>query len=117
SDLADLAHELAVARELQDRAVILGVAAQPDETLAVGEDTMFAADPLVAGAAAPAAQEIALGIELHDGRRRHAALAARRRQGRASFIGCERAGPLQHPDMILSVDGQATDLPEQPVVG
>src|SRR5262249_29652357 len=51
-DLADLAHELAGARELQHRAVGIGVAAHPDEALAVGEDAVLAADPGVAVARA-----------------------------------------------------------------
>src|SRR6185295_17799755 len=75
---ADLHQELAVLRELQDVAVVgAAVAADPDVALAVDLQAVVRRRPLVAGTilAAPAAQEIALLIELHDRRRLLAARA------------------------------------------
>src|ERR1035438_1480814 len=80
-NLADLRGELAGEREFQDGVVIVGIAADPDETPLVDLDAVLAPDPLIALAgAAPGAQQIAVGVEFQDRRRRDAALRARRRQ-------------------------------------
>jgi len=76
--LAVLGDELAVARELQDVRVGTAVAADPDETLVVHDDAVVRLGPRVGRAglrAAPAADEVALGVELEHRRRRIAALA------------------------------------------
>ena len=77
--LADLHHELAVAGELQDEAVVLVVAAEPDEALV---DRRGCRAPAWASRSparpAPGLHHVALGIELDHRRRRHAALRARR---------------------------------------
>ncbi len=72
---ADLLHELAVARELQDLAVlVLGIAADPDEVVVVDENAMLVGGPFVAlTGAAPGLHDIADLIELDDGRRGDAA--------------------------------------------
>src|ERR1019366_4546996 len=61
-DLADLHDELAVEREFQDGVVVVGIAADPDETPLVDFDAVLAPDPLIALAgAAPGAEQIAVG--------------------------------------------------------
>ena len=80
---ADLQHELAVLRELQNlivghwtqvldavgRAVVAG---DPNEALMVDKDAMLALDPLVAGAlAAPRPDEVPRRVEHDDGRGGH----------------------------------------------
>ena len=79
--VADLHHEFAVGRELQDLVVpdrlhprlAIGRtidAADPHETLGIDVDAVLALRPLVARCvAAPGAQEIAIGIEHQDRRR------------------------------------------------
>ena len=66
---------------------------------------------------APALDEGAVGVELHDRRRRGAALVARRRQRRALLVVGERARPLQQPDVVVGTDRDARHLAQQPVVG
>jgi hypothetical protein len=48
--LADLQHELAVGRELEDLAVVVAVAGDPDEALRVDVDAVLVARPVVARA-------------------------------------------------------------------
>src|SRR5215218_3544123 len=81
--LADLQHELAVAGELQDVAVLIAVRREPDEALVVDVDAVLVLRPVVALArAAPGLDEIALGIELEHRGGGLAALRARRVEGR-----------------------------------
>ena len=114
---ADLLHELAVARELQDLAVlVLGIAADPDEVVVVDENAMLVGGPFVAlTGAAPGLHDIAGLIELDDRRRRDAAAHARRRSAALLAIG-QRAGAVHDPDMILRVDIDAADLADDPIV-
>ncbi len=116
--LADLQHEPAVHGELEDLAVVLVVAGEPDEIVVVDVDAVLALRPIVTGPRpAPVADEIPRGVEHQHGRRRSAALGLRRiLLGRALAL-VERAGPLHHPNMVESVDPDAGHLPEQPVVG
>ncbi len=114
--LADLQHELAVLRELQE--LVVGdrlkpgrplrravVAADPDEALVVDMDAVLALRPLVARAgAAPGLDEIARRVEHHDRRRRHRGL-----------LRLERARPVQHPDVVLRIDGDAGRIAELPL--
>src|SRR6478672_3099141 len=51
-DLADLHHELAVEGEFQDGVVVIGVAADPDESPLVDLDAVLAPDPFIAFAGA-----------------------------------------------------------------
>ena len=86
-DAADLRYELAVEGEFQDRVVVVGVAADPDEAFLVDLDAVLAPDPFIAVAgAAPGAQQIAVGVEFQHRRRRDAAFRTRRRQRRALLV-------------------------------
>ena len=116
-DLADLAEELAVEGEFEDGVVVVGIAADPDETAVVDFDAVLAADPFIAFAGpAQEARRLAVGIELQHRRRRHAAFRARRIERCALFVVGERARALDDPDMSLAVDGDAADLADDPVV-
>src|SRR3984957_5352963 len=117
-DLADLHHEFAVEGEFQNGVVVVGVSPDPDETLVVDLDTVFAADPFVAFTrSAPAAQQIAVAVELQHRWRRHAAFRARRRQRCPFLVVGQRAWAMDDPDVALRIDCDATDLAEDPVVG
>src|SRR6185369_17423151 len=75
---AELLDELAVLRELQDVAVLAAVAADEQVALGVGRDAVVRLRPLEAlSRSAPRADEVALGVELDDRRRRHTALGLR----------------------------------------
>ena len=116
-DLADLHHEFAVEGEFQDGVVVVGIAADPDETPLVDLDAVFAPDPLIAFAgAAPGAQQVAVAVEFQHWRRGDAAFRARRRQRGAFLVVGQRARPVDQPDMALPIDGDAADLAEDPVV-
>ena len=116
--LADLQHEFAVHGELEQLAVGLVVAGEPDEIIVVDIDAVLALGPIVALArTAPMADEIAGLIEDEHRRRRHATLGLRRiLLGGAIALG-QRARTLHHPDVIEAIDPDAGDLPEDPVVG
>ena len=114
---ADLQQERAVARELQDLAVTLPVAPDPDVVQVVDEDAVLLVRPLVAVAGtAPGLDDVALLVELDHRRRRHAALGGRWVDRRAALAVGQRSGPVQHPDVVARVDGHTDDVPEQPLV-
>src|SRR5262249_46972854 len=76
--LADDEHRLAVLGVLEDGAVGLGVAGDPDESLAVDMYAVLVGDPRLGVGPTPALDEVAVGIELQDRRCGRAALVARR---------------------------------------
>src|SRR2546430_11435958 len=77
--LPDLEQELAVPRDFQDLVIPRAIAADPDVTLRVHEDAVLDPRPVVAPTrASPGLEEIPGGVELQDGRRRHAAARTRR---------------------------------------
>ena len=116
--LADLQHEFAVARELEILAVFVAVAADPDEALVVDTDAVFVLRPVVALArAAPGPRKLAVLIELHDGGSRRTAPAGRRIERSRLLVIGEAFRPLDHPDMVLRIDGDAGRLTHDPIVG
>ena len=123
--LAVLRHELAVARELQDVRVGLAVAADPHEALVIDDDAVVALGPRIRRAgdrAAPSADVVAGRVELHDRRRRHAALADARavrcRHRELGAIEVRRiVATMDDPDMVVGRNTQANRLPEHVVVG
>ena len=111
---ANLQQELPVLGELQQHVVgALGqrrrrrtAAADPDVVLVVHEDAVLAVGPVEPRpGSAPGAQECAVGIELEQ----------RWRRLRALPLG-HRARTVQHPDVVVAVDGHARRLPQHPVV-
>jgi hypothetical protein len=117
-DLANLRDELAIKREFQDRAVIVGIAADPDKAPLVNLNAVLAPHPFVALArAAPGSQQVAVDIKLQHRRRRHAAYRARRIERCAFLVVGQRAWTVDHPDIPLPVDGDAADLADDPAVG
>ena len=114
---ADLHQECPVARELEDLAVALAVAADPDVVHVVDEDAVLFVRPVEAvGRTAPALDDVTLLVELEHRRRRRATLGGRRVELGATFALAQRPRPLQHPDVIARVDRDANDVAEQPVV-
>ena len=117
--LADLQHELAVHGELEELAILLAIAGEPDEIIVVDVDAVLDFRPLVALAgAAPALEQVA---GLTSNTRTGGAAAQHLDTGgfcsAARSRARQRARPLDHPDAIEPVDGDAGDLAEQPVVG
>ena len=118
AELADRQHRLAVLGELEDGAVVWRCCRRSRRSPAWS--TWMPCSLATHGVAvgeAPALDEVAVGVELHDRRRRRAAFVARRLQRGAFLVVGERARPLQHPDMVVGIDGDARHLAQQPVVG
>ena len=97
---------------------VAAVAADEQVALGIGRDAVVRLRPLEALArAAPRAHEVALGVELHDRRRRHAALGLRRVGCGVDFLRLERAGAaVDDVDVILGVDADADHVAVHPVV-
>ena len=115
--LAELFDELSIARELQQKTVVLVVAA---EQHGVADDAyaMLLLWPFITRAfTAPGLNDIAFLIELDHGRRRDAARRLCRLLRCGGFEAGQAARPLDDPDMILLIDSNACDLSEGPVVG
>jgi hypothetical protein len=66
---------------------------------------------------APVPDQIALLIELQNGRSGEAAFRRPRILSRVDFLGVERAGAMDDPDMVVGIDRYADRLAQQPVVG
>src|SRR5262245_49232965 len=117
SGLANLQDELSGSGEFQILTVVLAIAADPYETRRVDRDAVLVLRPVVALArTAPGPDQIAVGIELHYRRRRPAAFRLRRIERERFLVVGKRAWALNHPDMILSVYGDAGRLSHDPIV-
>lgn len=118
--LADLQHELALARELQNVMIGAVVAGDPHKTLIVDVYAVFLPGPVITlivfRGPPPAAHVIAVGIELdHRGRGDTAAVGGRLGL-RAFFIGEQGVRAMQQPHVIAFIDRDAGDLAENPIV-
>src|SRR5262245_51685886 len=115
--LADLHQKLALSRELQDLMIFLAVACRPDVADAVHEHAVLALRPVIALAGpAPRAQQVSIGIEFHDWRRRLTAFRGRRALHCAFLVVEQSTWTMDDPDMIVPVRGHAGDLAKNPVV-
>src|SRR6516165_3170244 len=114
---ADLQHELALYGELEELAVLLAVAGEPDEIVAVDENPVLALRPLKALAgAAPVAEQIAGLVEYQHRRRGNAALGFGWVLLGRTLAWRKRGRPVHDPDAVISVGGDAGDLPQNPFV-
>ena len=93
------------------------IAADPDVALVIDGDPVIRIRPVVAVArTAPVADQVARLIELENRRRRSAALRGGRIGGGMQLARFQRAGPMNDPDMVLRIDGDADGLSQNPVV-
>src|SRR5262249_12986091 len=116
--LAELLQEFAVAAELQDLVIVLAVTGEPDIALLVHVNAMLGTRPIVAGArATPAAEQAAVGCEVQHRRGCLTAAAFGRVLLRALFVVDQGQGPVDDPDAIVVIDGNAGYLTEDPVAG
>jgi len=115
--LADLQHELAVHGEFEELSVVLAVAGEPYEIVVIDENSMLALRPLEAlPGAAPVAEQIAGLIEYQHRRRGDAALGFGWVLLGRALARRERGRPMHDPDAVISVGGNAGDLPQNPFV-
>ena len=116
--MADLQNKFPFVRELDCLPVFGAIAGNPDVSGMVDEDAVLRIRPVIALArAAPGFEKIALGIKHKNRRRGNAAFRSRRSLRRAEIILRVRARTLQHPDVVLPIDGHSADLPHDPIVG
>src|SRR4030095_4551162 len=93
------------------------VAADPHVALVVDRDAVIADWPLVARArAAPRADEVAGLVELEHRRRHLAADAYLRLHVRRFEVVVDTLRTMNHPDVILGVDGEADRRAPHPVI-
>ena len=98
--------------------VVVAVAGDPDVALLVDVNAVLGLRPFVARARpAPAPEQLAVGGELQHRRRRDAAARLGRILLRALLVVDQRRRPVDDPDVVLAVDGDAGDLAEDPFVG
>src|SRR5262249_11768022 len=84
---ADLQHKLSVLGEFQQMAIVVTVAADPDESLMVKVDAVLVLEPVITlSRPAPASQQIAVLIELHHRGRRRTTFGAWWIESRRLFI-------------------------------
>jgi hypothetical protein len=83
----------------------------------VDEDAVLRREPFVSlSGASPGLEESAVRVELKDGGRRDAALRLRRIECRGLLAVRDRIGPVEHPEVIVRIDGDAADLSADPLV-
>ncbi len=93
------------------------VAGDPNVALWIDVDAVLVFRPVVSRArAAPALDEVALGVELSNRWHRLAAPHGGLCRFRTFLVVQYRVGPVQHPYVIAAVHGQARDLSENPVL-
>ncbi len=118
--LAELAQELALLGESQNLMILGAVAGEPHDVLLIDEDTVLGLRPVVPlTRTSPRVHQLARLIELENRRRGNAAVGLRRFVvgSREALVGEQAAGSLHDEEMILSIDGHATDRTDRPVLG
>src|SRR5437660_5229918 len=94
------------------------VAGEPDVVVLVDENAVLGLRPIVTFARpAPGAVELAVLVELEHRWRRGAAFGGRRFLHRALLVVDKRRRTLEHPNVVVSVDRDVGDLPEDLVAG
>src|SRR6266849_3609189 len=108
---------MSIAFELQNVAIGWAAAADPNVSILVHVNSVLGLGPIESfTGSTPGMEEMSLLVELEDWWRSDAAHRTRRGQRGANLIGGVRGGPLQDPDMVVAIHGQAADLPDDPVV-
>ena len=115
--LADRHHEPTVARELHDP--MMPVRAHPDVVVMVDEEPVRVPGKLghvLRRGVAPRLDDIALGVELDDDRRRYAAGADGRILDDGGLLGRERLRQMGDPDVVLGVHEHGRHRAHDPLV-
>src|SRR5215813_5851397 len=113
--MAELREELAVLSELQDVGVVRAVAADPDIAFVIYGDPVVRLRPFVSlSRTTPVTDQTAGLIEFENWRRLRAACAGLLIRG--GFIRRERVGPMNDPDVVLSVNPHADGHSDVPMI-
>jgi hypothetical protein len=114
--LADLHHERAVHRVLQNLRVTPAASAQPYVVLVVDVNAVLLVHPRIVRSRSPVAEHVALLVEFQDERRGRAAHLAERWLHFQPFDRVRVVPPMNHPDVILGVDPDTDRGAENPMV-
>src|ERR1700686_2593624 len=106
--MANRQNKFPFVRELDRLPVFGAIAGDPDVSGVVDEDAVFRIRPVITlTRAAPGFEKIPLGIKHENRRRGYATFGSRRSLRRSEIILRVRARTLQHPDVVLPVDGHS----------
>ncbi len=106
--LADLQEKFPLLVELQDLSIRVSIPANPDISFVIDGDAVVALRPLVSRArTSPGIDQISCRVKFQNGRSHLAAHADRRSGIRAFEIVFNGPRPMNDPDVILGIDGQA----------
>src|SRR5215470_14849668 len=114
--LPDLHDELAIRGVFQDLRIGTAASSEPHVVLLVDVDAMLLVHPRIARSGSPVSEQIARLVELEDSWRGRTADLA---EGRFHLQALDRVlvvPPMNHPDVILSVDPNAYRGPEIPMI-
>ena len=125
---ADPKQAFALGRELEHHMIGHAVAANPDIVLIVHENAVFIRRPailrldpfggfLIPRRSAPGVNDFSRRVECDHRRRRCAAIVHRRVLHRADLMSRQAPGPLDDPDIVLTVGSYARNLTERPAIG
>ncbi len=113
--LTDGEHVLAVLGELHHVHAV--ARAHPHEAVVVDVDAVLLVEPRIPVAGpAPGSQHLALCVQLQYRRSGNAAISDGRLDGCANFLWREAGWHVDHPQVVLVVHEQSTNVPENPVV-
>ena len=113
--MAEVLEQLPVATELED-AFASTCPRDPDVPVTIDVDGLLVGPAGHVPRAAPALEQVAVWIELEDGRSRDAAIGARRVGRRPVLVRPDLARAIEHPHVIVAVDGERRDLLHDPLV-
>ena len=115
--MADLHQKFSALAKLQNLCVTLAITTDPDIAFVIDGNAMVGDRPLVAFSfTAPVANEVAPLIELQNGWSRETARGGRWICQRVSFLLRKRFGPMNDPDVVLSINRDANGRTDAPMV-
>src|ERR1700739_4448428 len=115
--MTDLHQKMSIAFKLEYMAIGWRVSADPNVSILVDIDSVLRLGPIKSFARpAPRVQQVSLLVKLENRRSSEGALRTGRSKRGANFIEGVGRGPLQNPDVVVAINGQAADLPDDPVV-
>jgi hypothetical protein len=117
SAVADLQQEFTLGGEFQNLRVVITVAADPHVIFVIDKNAVLVFRPLVTFAGpSPGLHQVSLHVEFKDGRRGKAAFRRGRMQRSAFLLVANGLRTMNHPDVIVRIDGNAGNLSGDPFV-
>src|SRR5204863_5199767 len=118
--MSDLHEELSILRELQNLVVLFCISTQPDVVFGIDENSMLGTEPFVAlgfvAWASPRLKKLSVRIKFQKGWCRNAALRLRRLERGAFLTLGNCRGTVEHPHVVVAVDGETANLSGHPFI-